>query len=196
MTLTDLETQYPGLFEQTGCRTPSEAERHADKVAANAGLVIRAGSWTSSGGNRHIEYRNFKSTLRLLVEIYHDDSGRSSQPSFLFSFSAERVDANLSAHSQHAVRVKPSSFARDAKDLVAALRALTVTDGRVTGRLRKWNAAKGVGVLECLPGALVKLEASDLPSGSKKTYNQWFSFAVEKSASGQKAVNVRRCSGH
>ncbi len=196
MTLTDLETQYPGLFEQSACRTPSEAERHADKVAANAGLVVRAGSWTSSRGDRRVEYRNVKGTLRLLVEIYHDDSGRSSQPPILFGFSAERVDANLTAHGKHVVRLKPNSFARDAKDLVASLRSLSVTEGRVEGRLRKWNAVRGVGVLECLPGALVKVEAGDLPGDLKMTYNHWFSFTVEKSASGQKAVNVRRCSGH
>lgn len=195
MTLTELETQYPGLFEQAGCRTTSEAERHADKVAAKAGLVVRAGSWTSAGGDRHIEYRNVKGTLRLLVEIYYDSSGRSLQPSFLFGFSAERVDANLSAQGQCAVRVRPNAFARDATDLVAALRSLQVTDGRVTGRLRKWNPVRGVGVLECVPGALVKVAADDLSDGSKMRHNAWFSFAVERSASGQKAIDVRSCAG-
>jgi hypothetical protein len=193
MTLTELEQQYPGLFEPAACQSPSEAERYADWVAAKAGLTIRSGSWTGESGTRHVEYRNPPGTLQLRVEIFADQTSRHSTPSWLFSFSAERVDARLTANSPHAVRVKPSSFQREARDLITRLRSLKVKEGRVSGRVQKWNAAKGTGWIECLPGALVSIDAGEL-KGLKITYRDWLSFQVEKSASCQKAVNVRRCS--
>jgi hypothetical protein len=196
MTLTELEHQYPGLFEQPGCEGPAEAEIHADRVASKGGLTVRAGSWVGGNGNRHIEYCNRQGTVKLRVEIFADPNRRGSTTPWLFGFSAERVDACLTANSPHAVRVKPSSFERDATELVTHLRSLAVENGRVSGRLKKWNAAKGIGVVECFPGASVSVQLRDLPRGLRIGHNDLLSFTVEKSAMGQKAVNVRRCSGH
>ena len=196
MTLTELEQQFPGLFEPAGCQSPSEAERYADQVASRAGLTVRAGSWMGDNGARHVEYCNPSATLKLRVEIFADNTGRNRTPSWLFTFSGERVDAQLTANSPHAVRVKPSSFQREASELIANLRSLKVEEGRVTGRVTRWNAAKGIGFIECLPGALVSVEAGQLPDGLKIGINDRLSFKVKKSASGQKAVNVRRCSHH
>lgn len=196
MTLTELQQQYPGLFQPLGCQSLHEAERCVEEAAAKAGLSLRAASWRGSDGNSHLEYRNRIGTLLLRVGISPDDSDRSRKPSWLFSFSAERVDANLTAESPHAVRVKPSSFEREVHEVVARLRSLQVKRGRVVGRLIKWNAEKGIGLVECFPGAVVSVETGDLAVGSKVGCNEMLSFAVQRTGSRQKAIKVRRCAAH
>jgi hypothetical protein len=195
MTLTELEQQYPGLFQPSGCTSSSDAEHYADEAAAKAGLRFRTASWTGPDGDRHLEYQNRLGTLKLQVAIFADHTTRISRPSWLFSFSVERVDARLTADSPHAVRSKPTSFQREAVDLVTRLRSLQVKKGRLTGRLTKWNPEQGIGLIECAPGVSVSVQASDLPSGSKIGNNDLLSFLVEGSSLCQKAVKVRRCFG-
>ena len=196
MTLTELQTQYPGLFQPLGCQSLSDAERCVEEAASKAGLSLRAASWRGSDGTTNLEYRNRLGTLLLRVSILPDGSNRSNQPPWLFSFSGQRVDANLSAESPHAFRVKPSSFEREVLAVMARLRSLQVRKGRVIGRVVKWNAEKGTGLVECFPGAVVSVVASDLPSGSEIGYNERLSFAVQRTDSRQKAIKVRRCVGH
>jgi hypothetical protein len=195
MTLTQLQHEYPGLFEPPRCQSLSDAERCVEVAASNAGLSLRAASWTGSDGNARLEYRNRIGTVSLQVGIYPDNGGRSSTPSWLFSFSAERVDANLTAESPHAIRVKPSAFQKEVLELVSGLRALQVKKGRVVGRVTKWNSERGIGLVECFPGAVVSLEASELPGGSKVGHRELLSFVVQKTSSRQRAIKVRRCDG-
>jgi len=196
MTLTDLQQEYPGLFQPLGCQSLCEAERCVEEAAAKAGLSLRSASCTGSDGNTYLEYRNRLGTLLLRVVISPERCSRSSHPSWLFSFSAERVDANLTADGPHAVRVKPSSFEKEVLTVIARLRSIQVKRGRVVGRLIKWNAEKGIGLAECFPGAVVSVEADDLPIGCKIGYNEILSFAVQRTDSRQKAIKVRRCAGH
>jgi hypothetical protein len=120
-------------------------------------------------------------------------TGRGNTPCWLFSFWGERVDANLTVKSPHAVQVRPSSFQREVKGMIARLRSLRVEEGgRIVGRVKRWNAAQGIGTVECMPGALVLLEANELAMGETFRYNERLSFKVKKTAAKQKAVEVRR----
>jgi cold shock CspA family protein len=193
MTVDGLKRSFPGLFGPAGCVNQSEAERCADAVASQSGLTIRAGSWVGDNGNRHIEYRNREGTLKLQVELLRESADRSKTPSWLFSFSGERLDANLLVKTAHDVEVKPSSFQRAAKGMIADLRSLKVgSGGRIVGRVKKWDSAKGRGLIECIPGASVLIESGELPMGVALRYNERVSFRIERSAGKQRAVEVRR----
>ncbi len=194
MTLSELQHEFPGLFEPPGCETASAAEQYADRVASRAGLIMRAAAWTSGGDSRRIDYMDPAEKLRLQVEICLDED-RGSTPFYLFRCSGERVDAQLTMRSPRNARAKPLSFQREAQTMMSQLRSLEVQpDGRIKGRLKKWDAYKGAGVIECLPGAFVSLSSSELPVGLRVAQSDWLSFTVTKSADRQKAINVRKCS--
>jgi len=195
MTVIDLEQAFPGLFVGPGCETAAEAERYADQVAGDLDLRIRVASWTGDADKRLIKYENEHRTLGLTVEIASETAGRS-RPSWLFHCFAERLDAGLTVRSQHVVRAKPEAFQRDAKELIRRLRVLKVeAGGRIRGTLKRWNGAKGYGVLETVPGANVLLQIEDLPGEDRNSIScaGCFSFQVRKIPQGQKAINVRRC---
>ena len=187
----DLEAKFPGLFTPSAFQSLAEAERYSDNVAARSGLTVRTSTWTADSQVRHIEYQDPLGVFKLQVQILTEGT-RSSRPFYLFRCTAERLDLHILVQSRHTVRAKPAAFQHEAASMLNRLRALQVSEeGRVTGRLKKWNVNQGRGVIELFPGATVSLFAADLPSGYKVAPNDLLSFTVEVSGVTRFAVNVR-----
>jgi cold shock CspA family protein len=191
--LEDLQLQFPGLFNTSFCTTASEAEHHADVVAAELGLTSRAACWAAGTDARNLQYQDHHGGVRLNVIIDRKRLPKTSVCWF-FQSSVERLDVQL--HVDAPSRVKAQAFQQDVRQLVARLRSLAVQPGgRVTGQLKKWNQERGYGYLECAPGVRVYLNIHDVSYSErpKVRYGHWFSFAVQTAPEGQKAKDLRRC---
>jgi hypothetical protein len=193
VTLTELMSECPGLFRDDVCETQAQAERYADALAAKLGLGTRATSRGEADNARVLEYRDPRAVLLFHVEIVCDPNSRSN-PIWLFRCSAERSDCQLKIQSPHRLRAKPSAFQREAKEMIQHLRSVKLdASGRLLGRLTRWDWRRGRGLLECVPGAVVPLQTSDLTPDARRALRQfnWFSFQIEQTTDGQKAIAVR-----
>ncbi|MBV8551135.1 MAG: hypothetical protein JOY54_07520 [Acidobacteriaceae bacterium] len=193
MSLNDLQLQFPQLLNIPFCTTAAEAEQRADEVAFELGLFTRTARWESGGSTRNVRYTDRENQVQLSVSITGSNV-MGKQASWSFTCCAERTDVGLTLAAPRRIRV--SSFRKDAEELVSRLRSLQVlSKGRLIGELSKWDKTKRHGYLQCAPGVRLFVSMDDIAPTERPHvhFKSWFSFQVQQTPKGQRAVNARHC---
>ena len=172
-------------------RSISETERCVDEVAVQMGFVTRVEAcWNVTRTTRTIRYKDKHGYLELLATIARRGL-LENEVFWSVSCTITRLDVSLSLETRW--RLTPSTFRNDIKGVTTRLRALQVyPDRRIIGQLIAWKKEKNYGYLECLPGIHVYIAKSDVGRQVIRL-RDWFSFQIQLTPKGRKAVNVRTC---